>query len=127
MARPYLHWPLSLIYVPQVYVLALARHDQLLRVLPLYLLAHERGLELTVVKSDYDLACLWVPDCYDGRHASTSHLVSIVLVELRLNQHCLKVFEPVDALAVFFHLRLLLIDLPNTGIAVGRACHEFVA
>ena len=126
VARPYLYWSLSLIYVPQVNVLALARHDQLLGVLPLYFLAHERGLELTVVESDYDLASLWVPNCYDGRHSSTCNLVSIVLVELRHHQHCLKVFEPVDALAVLF-LRLLLIHFPDTGIAVRRAGHEFVS
>lgn len=116
MVRPHKYWLLGLLDVPQVDVLALARHRQLLLVLPLDLTTLKSRVKFSVVKSDNHLASLRVPDRDYRRHAARGYLLAIVLVELGHHEHGLEVLESLDSRALLSFV--LLIHLPHTGVAV---------
>jgi hypothetical protein len=125
MALPLLNGGLLLVNVPQVNILALACHYQLLLVLPLNLTAHEILLQLVMVEHNNDFASLRIPDSHLAGHSSTGYLIAIILVELGHHEHHLEVLHPVDSLAVFTHL-VLFIYFPHTGVAIRRS-DEFVS
>lgn len=126
VVRPNKYRLLGLINIPQVNVLALPRHSQLLLVLPLYLSALKARVEFSVVKGYDDFASLRVPDCDHGGHASRCNHFSVVLVELGHHQHELEVLQTLHSLAVFLGL-VLVVHPPHSSIAVRRTSDESVA